>query len=121
MKEGYTRIEKGTYLGFHPDSDRDTVYITIVTTKGRVVCHCFPINEDYSVIVNSNGYIRETKYWYIWVEKILSCKDQSRSINQACSICLKKGVPLYLKTKRPNYPFLKKYEYNYFSYSIPAF
>ena len=69
LKEGYTRIETRSYLGFHPDSNRGKVYVTIISSKGRVICHCFPIDEDYSVIVNSRGYLRESEYGHIWVEK----------------------------------------------------
>jgi len=68
-KNGYTRIAPNDFLGFNPDSDRNVVYITILTQSGRVVCHCYPLTEDFSVIVNSGGYLRETKYGALWVEK----------------------------------------------------
>lgn len=68
-KNGYTRIQRNTFLGFNPDSDRNVVYITILTEHGRVVAHCYPLTEDFSVIVNKDGYIRETEYGHIWVEK----------------------------------------------------
>lgn len=68
-KNGYTRIAPNTFLGFNPDSDRGTVYITILSNSGRVICHSYPLTEDFSVIVNDKGYVRETEYGHIWVEK----------------------------------------------------
>ena len=68
-KNGYTRIAPNSYLGFNPDSSRSTVYITIVSHSGRVICHCFPLTSDFSVIIDKDGYVRETRYGEIWVDK----------------------------------------------------
>ena len=69
MKNGYTAIASGSFLGFNPDTNRPTVYITILSKSGRVICHCYPIQDDFSVIVDKRGYVRETKYGKIWVDK----------------------------------------------------
>ena len=68
-KNGYTRIAPKDSLGFNPDSSRNVVYITILTQSGRIVCHCYPLTEDFSVIVNKDGYVKETEHGHIWVEK----------------------------------------------------
>jgi hypothetical protein len=68
-KNGYTRIAPSDFLGFNPDSNRSVVYITILTQSGRIVCHCYPLTEDFSVIVNKEGYVKETEHGHIWVEK----------------------------------------------------
>jgi len=68
-KNGYTRIAPGDFLGFNPDSSRNVVYITILTQSGRIVCHCYPLTEDFSVIVNKEGYVKETEHGHILVEK----------------------------------------------------
>ena len=68
MKNGYTAIKSRSLLRFNPDTDRKTVYITILSHSGRVICHCYPKEVDFSVIVDKDGYIRETKYGCIWVD-----------------------------------------------------
>ena len=68
-KNGYTRVAPSDFLGFNPDSNRSVVYITILTQSGRIVCHCYPLTEDFSVIVNKEGYVKETEHGHIWVEK----------------------------------------------------
>lgn len=76
-KNGYTKIGPHSFLRFWPEpaskrlnvfSALATVYVTIVTEAGGVVCKCFPVPENHSVIVDSNGYLQQTQMGTIWTD-----------------------------------------------------
>ena len=56
-----------TLLAFTPNS-RDTAYISIFTESGKIVSTNFPVKENRSVKVDSNGFIKRVEYGSIWTE-----------------------------------------------------
>lgn len=76
-KNGYTKIRSKAYLRFWPEpaslrlnpaSAQGTVYVTIVTAGGDIICKCFPVPENHSVVVDSDGYLQQTKMGTIWTD-----------------------------------------------------
>ena len=64
-KHGFTRIKRGSHLGFEVMSDGNGVYVTIVSDR-HVICHCFPHDYQYSLIVDEKGYLVEAAYGELW-------------------------------------------------------
>merc|ERR1711915_783731 len=64
---GFTPIAPNSYLAFTPNS-RDTAYISIFTESGKIVSTNFPVKENRSVKVDSNGFIKRVQYGSIWTE-----------------------------------------------------
>ena len=67
-KHGFTSIAPNSYLAFAPDAER-TAYISICTEGGQIIIQNYPVHENRSVIVNSEGYLREAEYGTIWTER----------------------------------------------------
>ena len=68
VKNGFTPVASQDVTGFQPKTDTGTVYCTIVTDSGIVVCDSYPKREDYSVIVNAKGYVKETLHGKLWID-----------------------------------------------------
>lgn len=62
---GFTKIAPGTSLNFDPVSGFQ-LYVSIMTTGNEEICNCYPVRRGRSVIVNAEGYIKETKEGKIW-------------------------------------------------------
>ena len=67
-KHGFTKIQKGSYLGFDANTDATIVYVTIVSDR-HVVCHCFPHDYQYGLIVDTTGYLKEAEEGSIWKDR----------------------------------------------------
>ena len=65
----YLSIGPGSKQKFETDASFfGSVYVTILTSSGIVLCGCVAITPDYSLIVDQNGHIRDTKYGELWVD-----------------------------------------------------
>merc|ERR1712096_38433 len=67
-KEGFTRIAPRDQISFHPDTSRHTVYVTLIANNGRIIAHCHQCDSDGSVIVDSEGYLKDTQHGSIWLD-----------------------------------------------------
>ena len=65
-KNGFTCIAPDSYLPFDYDTRDNTVYVTIISKKGRVICSSYEITENRSVIVDKDGYVQRAMYKTMW-------------------------------------------------------
>lgn len=68
---GFTSIPTRTHQRFDVEMGhgKDTAYITVITSSGKLICDALPRREDKSVIVTKKGIVRDAKYGTIWQEE----------------------------------------------------
>ena len=67
---GFSKIKPGKFLKFDVDCrDSDTVYISIVAEDGELICNSISKQEDYSVLVDQYGNLRDVVYGTIWTAR----------------------------------------------------
>lgn len=66
VKSGLSCIAPDTHLAFDYGGSPEIVYVTIISQSGRVICLSLPIQENRSVIVDKDGYVKRGLYkmWY---------------------------------------------------------
>lgn len=79
---GFVQIPPGGYLSFPITGDDGKVWVS-VTSGVRVIADNYPVVNDYSIIVDSNGYVHQAQYGKIWVD--VSGVDHSITIGMLCS------------------------------------
>ena len=64
---GFVKIMSGSFIAFPESGDDGRVFVSIASGS-RVIADNFPVINDYSVIVDADGFIQNTEYGHIWVD-----------------------------------------------------
>ena len=74
-KLGFSKIKPGDFLKFHVSADGifgSTVYVSIMS-EARTIADNFPIREGTNVIVDGDGYVKNTKLGETWIDTNDKC------------------------------------------------
>ncbi|GMS99244.1 hypothetical protein PENTCL1PPCAC_21420, partial [Pristionchus entomophagus] len=71
-KIGFTAIDSGSYLFFQP-KNTGIVYITIFAVenvRNRTIADAYPRKAGSSVMVNKEGFLRDSEHYPAWVDEL---------------------------------------------------